>query len=47
MPNKELKNDEIPKGLYRIPKKVNQFRDLHLNGKRKDIDPCNKCGKTF
>tara|TARA_E500000331_G_scaffold85326_1_gene80849 strand:- start:3235 stop:4371 length:1137 start_codon:yes stop_codon:yes gene_type:complete len=28
-------------------KKVNQFRKLHLDGKRKDIDPCNKCGKTF
>lgn len=25
-PEKELKTDEIPKGLYRIPKKINQFK---------------------
>tara|TARA_Y100000590_G_scaffold21621_1_gene25053 strand:- start:990 stop:2126 length:1137 start_codon:yes stop_codon:yes gene_type:complete len=27
--------------------KVKNYRNMHLDGKRKDIDPCNKCGKTF
>jgi len=28
-------------------KKINETRKQHIDGKRKDIDPCNKCGKTF
>lgn len=28
-------------------KKIKNYRNMHLQGKRNNIDPCNKCGKTF